>query len=438
MPVLIYTNTITPRLQYIAEFTGKELTGKPFELTTDKKLFLDHTDAKLNYSQEQMADNEFWIQPHSLLFENTIKEQVTACFTTSGYKAFFATKGNIDFDIFAACFYLLSRYEEYLPHTKDMYGRYAHQHSIAFKEDFLNQPLINIWLKQFGDKLVEKFPGLQLRKNVFSFLPTYDIDIAWSYRHKGFWRNAGGMLLSLLKGNLSQLKERVQVLRSKQKDPYDAYGWMNRLHEVYKLKPYYFFLLAGKRSKYDKNISPAKKAMQELVRDHLTRYPVGIHPSWQSGDDEKIVKSEIAALSAITGNAVVSSRQHYIRFTLPDTFDKLINSGIRFDFSMGYGSINGFRASVASSFYWYNLAQEKQTELLLFPFCFMEANSFYEQGFTPQQAAAEMQHYYDAVKNINGMLVMIWHNNFLGTDKLYTGWKEVYETFVKSTVPVTV
>ena len=63
------------------------------------------------------------------------------------------------------------------------------------------------------------------------------------------------------------------------------------------------------------------------------------------------------------------------------------------DYSMGYGSINGFRASVASSFYWYDLEKERQTNLRIHPFCFMDANSFYEQRQDPQQTFEELIHY---------------------------------------------
>ena len=98
---------------------------------------------------------------------------------------------------------------------------------------------------------------------------------------------------------------------------------------------------------------------------------------------------------------------------------------------MGYGSINGFRASVASSFYWYDLEKEEQTNLLLHPFCFMEANSFFEQKYLPQRAYEEMMHYYNAVKAVNGTLITIWHNNFLGTYPTFRGWRDVYEEFIR-------
>jgi hypothetical protein len=101
---------------------------------------------------------------------------------------------------------------------------------------------------------------------------------------------------------------------------------------------------------------------------------------------------------------------------------------------MGYGSINGFRASVASSFYWYDLEKEETTALRLFPFCFMDANSFYEQHDTPAQAMRELMHYYHLIRKVNGLMVTIWHNTFLGNDPQFAGWKKVYEVFLKEEI----
>lgn len=431
--MLIYASTITPRLQYVAGFLGKEITGQSFELTTDKDYYAGNDSPKINYSAGKISTEEFWLKPHSLLFETGINEQDLSVVEAEGTKVFFSTEGELRFDIFAATFYLLSRYEEYLPHQKDMYGRYAHENSLAFKEGFLDQPLINFWIKSFKEKLKQKFSSLIIHSSPFTFLPTYDIDIAWSFKHKGWRRNGGGLLQSLINGNWKKMKERIAVLRDKQKDPFDAYSWLHQLHEKNQVKPYYFFLVAGRNGKYDKNILPGQKALQTLISDHIIRYPAGIHPSWRSGDEHELLKKEINTLSTIAGNKILSSRQHYIRFTLPETFRRLVESGIQFDFSMGYGSINGFRASVATPFYWYDLEKEQATNLMLFPFCYMEANSFYEQKYSAQQALDEMRYYYNTVRSVNGTFIMIWHNHFLGTDKLFAGWKEVYEQFIKET-----
>ncbi len=430
--MLIYSHNISPRLQYITHVLGNELWVDGFELTNDKIHFKEFKDAKINYSAISLADDEFRIVPVSLLFENDIKPQITTCFDWNERKAFFKTDGHFPFDIFAAVFYLLSRYEEYLPHDKDEYGRYAHQNSLAYKESFLHLPLIDFWLSDFKKLLQEKFPALNFKKKDFEFIPTYDIDLAWSYLHKGLKRNVGGALKDAFTGKWKNIWSRFRVLSGLEKDPYDVYEWLDALHTANNLKPYYFFLIAEKNSKYDKNISVEKKAMQDLILFHDQKYHVGIHPSWQSAENTLIIKNEILQLSKITGEKIVSSRQHYIRFTLPETYQYLIDAGVESDFSMGYGSINGFRASTSNSFYWYDLYNDKQTELLITPFCFMDANSFYEQKYSPQQAFDELNNYAEVIKSINGTLVTVWHNTFLGTDTMYKGWKEVYENFVKS------
>jgi hypothetical protein len=429
--VIILVHTITPRFRYISHFIGQQLTGKAFDLVTDPEVFRQSDGTKINYTGVRINRDDLWIQPHVLLSEENYKPQTIKCFEINGHKAFFPTAGDFPFDIFAAAFYLLSRYEEYLAHQKDMYGRYAHENSLAYKENFLHLPLINLWLIDFKKAIQRKFPSFTIHHSPFTILPTYDIDEAWSYQHKTWLRTAGGIAKAIITGHWARVGERRKVLQGKMTDPYDSYEWMDQLHREYKLEPRYFFLVADKTAKYDRNILPKEKMLQQLIRRHGEKYSVGIHPSWQSGDDSSLIKKEMRTMEKITGKKIHSSRQHYIRFTLPVTFRLLIDAGIREDFSMGYGSINGFRASVASPFYWYDLEKEEATGLLLYPFCFMDANSFFEQKFSAQQALEEMRQYCQAVKSVNGMYISIWHNSFLGSEPLFAGWKEVYEQFIR-------
>ncbi len=398
--------------------------GVDFKLTIDSENFRIHDGPKINYSDSKISETEFYIQNQPLLFEQDTKSQPVECFIVKNNKAFFKTEASdFPFDIFAASFYLISRYEEYLPHEKDLYGRYDCENSLAYKEGFLNLPLINIWIKEFAKSLHSKFPTFKLQPSTFNFIPSYDIDIAWSYKHKGLLRNIGGFLKS-------PSAERIKVITGSIKDPFDCYSWLNRLHEQYDLSPIYFFLVAEKNGLYDKNILPHKDAMWKLIKQHAKKYTVGLHPSWQSVDDRSLLKKEKEQLEAMSSTKQTGSRQHYIRFNLPEGYQRLNAAGITDDYSMGYGSINGFRASVASSFYWYDLEKEVQTTLRIHPFCFMDANSFYEQQQNPQQTMEELLHYLTACKEVNGTMITIWHNNFLGTAKGFEGWKEIYEKFI--------
>lgn len=424
MQLLIYTPRITPRVEYIFSTLLYAIGVQKFQLTQDVDFYNKSIAYKINYSSALVDENILWIEPVNLLFEREIKEQTIDVFNWNETKAFFKTvNGDLPFDIFAASFYLITRYEEFLPHKPDMYGRYAHQNSVAFKEDFLNLPLVNIWLQQFAKELLEKFPSLNLKPKTFNLLPTYDIDMAWSYLHKGWLRNLGGLIRSIMDGDWARVSERINVLFGNHQDPFDCYEWLDELNEKHQLKPIYFFLLAKKNKDYDKNILPEKKALQKLIQHHSYKYNVGIHPSWQSGDNPALINDEIRILEKITDRKINKSRHHYIRITLPETYRILIAAGITEDYSMGYGSINGFRASYCLPYKWYDLQKEEATSLTIYPFCFMDANSYYEQHYTTKEALKEMEHYYKITKEVNGLLITIWHNHFLGTDKMFEGWR---------------
>jgi len=432
--MLFYSDHSSPRLLYMLDLISSEIFNEPFTLTADKKAFIDYSGIKLNYSEERLTENEFFIKNHPLLFETDIREQMVTRFDSYGKPAFFQTEGDFPFDIFAGTFFLVSRYEEYLPFQPDKYGRFPFQASLAFRENFLDTPLVNYWLEDFKNTLQKKFPELIFRMKDFKFLPSYDIDIAYSYKYKGLKRNLGGFCKSLVKGQWRYFLDRWDVLFNKKKDPFDSYEWLDSLHLYCRTRAYYFFLLAKDQVGVDRNISPNKPEMRTLIEYHAGGYTVGVHPSWQSGDEQAVLMEEVDSLAEITGSPVKYSRQHYIRMKLPQTYQRLIDVGIEKDFSMGYGSSNGFRASIASSYYWYDLKTDRKTSLMLFPFCFMDSNSFYENQMTPNAAFAELMNYYRKIKQVNGLMATIWHNQFFGTDPVFSGWKEVYEVFLKDQI----
>ena len=422
--LLIYIKSTSYRLQYICQFIFKEQLGLAYSLTLDAQGFATHDGPKINYSDDSFEDAGFTIKNAALLFEQSIQQQPVECFEVNDHKAFFKSdNSDFPFDIFAASFYLLSRYEEYLPYEKDMYGRYAHENAVAFKEGFLNKPIVNIWVGEFAKALVARFPTLSIQKNTFKFIPTYDIDIAYSYKNKGLLRNLGGFIKK-------PSFDRISVLLRAKKDPFDSYQFFDELHKANQLKPIYFFLVATMASEYDKNISPYAYAMWQLIKQHAKKYVIGVHPSWRSFTKSELIKKEKKIIETAGNIDVYSSRQHYIKMALPDTYEHLIAAGITNDFSMGYGSINGFRASVASSFTWYNLKTDKITSLRIHPFCFMEANSFYEQQQNADQAYDELMYYYNQCKNIDGQLITIFHNDSVGTDHKFAGWRAMYQKFI--------
>lgn len=430
MNIILYSPHTGNRLSYIIDFFSQQISDDAIIITNDKETYFNADAVKLNYSLHSIAANEIRIEPYCLLFQNNIQPHNIDCFQWHDLKAFFQTGGDLPFDIFSASFYLLTRYEEYLPHEKDMYGRYAQENSLAYKGEFLPLPLVNLWLTELVKIIKQKFPSFSIQHLAFSFLPTYDVDIAYAHKYKPVATQLAGVVKELLGFRWSELSGRMKVAAGKANDPFDTYDWLDALHKKYGLHPLYFFLLAEQRKGYDKNINPHSAGMQQLVKAVAKKHDTGIHPSWQSGDDVQLLTKEIALLQNMMMKPVTKSRQHYIRMALPETYRLLIANGIREDYSMGYGSFNGFRASVASAFYWYDLPTDTQTKLLIRPFCYMEANSFFEQHYSVEQAAEELQQYHDVVKSVNGELITIFHNHFITEQKQWLPWRNMYAAFI--------
>jgi len=424
--LLIYSPINTPRLQYICNFIFSflEIT---FSISTRPDDVITHNGPIINYSSNQNLPG-LHIYLSGLLQQEGIRKQDIKAGTHENFPLIFSTEqGKLPFDIFSAVFFLITRYEEYLPYTPDEYGRFHFKDSTAYKLGFLNRPLINEWMIWFGSELKKLYPQLQISVPEFSFLPTYDIDMAWSYRQKGLLRNLGGMIKK-------PSAERIAVLANIIADPFDAYRWLHKLHEAHQLNPIYFFLVADKISRYDKNTSPSNSAFRNLIRQHHSHYTVGLHPSWQSNNNPRVFKQEADTLRGLINHTITASRQHYIKMQMPETYRMLIENEITNDYSMGYGSINGFRASVARPFKWYDLKKEKVQPLHIHPFCFMDANSYYEQQQTIEETEAELQHYLKTCRETGGELISIFHNSFLGSGKAFKGWRELYTDFVKQAV----
>ena len=185
--LLIYTPNISNRLSYIIAVLFK----KEGLLTQDRAQYEAWQGARINYSDTSILADDFQIIPHPLLFENELKYQAVECYHWEGLTAFFKTStGAISFDIFAASFYLLSRYEEYLPHPVDAFGRYTHTDSVAFKNSFLHLPIVNLWVQELAQIVQKKYIDYQLAEASFMLTPTYDIDVAYCYLHQPIWKRS--------------------------------------------------------------------------------------------------------------------------------------------------------------------------------------------------------------------------------------------------------
>ena len=116
---------------------------------------------------------------------------------------------------------------------------------------------------------------------------------------------------------------------------------------------------------------------------------------------------------------------------MPETYRNLIDLDITDDYTMGFASQVGFRASICSAFNFYDLDMELETKLKIHPFAMMEGTLKYNMKVSPEDAMNKIKPLIDEVKKVNGDFMSLWHNDTLNDRKIWTGWKEVYEKMVQ-------
>ncbi len=425
--ILVYSHKNSARLRYILQMVFTQFLGFEIKITNQVEEFIAFEGVKISYTKSPIG-SELFFSSHSIIFEKGILDYTINVTSWNGQKVFFEQAENsaLPFDIFASSFYLLSRYEEYLPHIKDRFQRFPAKESLAYKNGFLKTPIIEYWLIDLVAVIQTKFPDFKPKPREFKFVNTIDVDNAYCYLEKGIVRNVASSIRSIINLDFEGLVERVKVLIGKEKDPYDTFDYLLRVQNKYEFKSIYFFLLAD-YGHNDKNIAVTSKKFQLLVKSMADYVKVGIHPSWASNTNSEKLPLEIQRLETITKREVFRSRQHFLKLDLPTTYRRLIDLGITEDYTMGYASQVGFRAGTSLPFYFYDLDMEVQTQLVLHPFALMDGTLNEYMELPVDDAQYLIKELMDRVKQVNGTFISLWHNETVSDNRHWNDWKQVYE-----------
>lgn len=427
--LLIYAEDVTPRIEYIFKLMFNQILNVNISFTENSLTFKKSELPKINYSFEKFTD-EFYIKPHRLTQCKTLITPSINSVWYEGEKYFCESSKDSDlpFDPFAAAFYLVTRHEEYMEKQHDKLGRYPIQKSILSKYKLLQKPVVNIWARLLAQKLQEKYPELKFPEQKFQFISTIDVDNAFAYQYKGFWRTTAASIKSILKGKTEEQKERSMVLSGKMKDPYDTYDYLDSVFKGNEDKVKFFFLL-GDYGRFDKNIAHSNKQYQELIQKINKKYDIGLHPSYatsKKGGKTKL-QLEKLRLEEIIGKETHKSRQHFLMLKFPKTYNRLLKTGITEDYTLGYSALTGFRGGICTPYYYYNLKKETATNLLIVPFQVMDGTLRHYMQLEPQKAFEETKRIMQEVKNVGGTFVSIWHNETVTNLKKWEGYREVFE-----------
>lgn len=404
--VLIYTPKLSSRIQYIFDFILKEFSGLEFEFTTNVQFFEASDQYKLNYSSKNFH-NEFILKSDPFMWESSLSKEIK-----------FEKLNEV-----GKCFYALSRYEEYFSNPKDHHGRFIG------KDNVFKTPFIDEWILKFQREFKTIYPDINFKEREFGIVLTCDVDQAWKYKNKGFKRTFGAFIRDSIKMNFKELSKRRNVIQSKTKDPFDTFSYFENKIQKKEVEKVIFFWLMADYGKFDKNNPVKNREFQQKIKQVSQWAEMGIHPSYASNSQPKKLQTEIQRLSLILEKPIVNSRQHYILLNFPETYQNLIKNGIQNDYTMAYADVTGFRAGTCTDFLWYDLSQEKSTDLRIYPFCAMDVAMRNYMKLSIEEAKLELKRLKTEIQKVNGKMILLFHNsNF---EDQWSDWKEVFESVFK-------
>lgn len=428
--LLVYTHKITPRLTYAFKHISLRILNVPVSFTTTVEEFIAHDSMKISYAKQPLS-SELFVRSNELLFEQGLSDLDIHVQDWGHTKCFFSTseKSSLPFDIFAATFYLLSRYEEYLPHVKDDYGRFLATESLAFKEGFLHQPVIDIWAYKFKDILQAQFPDFEFPVRTYTIQPVIDVPMAFYFKEKGLMRTFGGTINDLLTLKIKQFYQRYQSLTGLKRDPYDTFKWIVTKQKKFPVKFIVFFLI-GEYSTYDKNININKKKFVSLIKSVGDYCKIGLKVSYLALEDFSMLKKEKLKMEATTNYPLEASRHSFSKLNLPESYRNLIELEIKQDFTMGYINHMGFRAGTCTPFQFYDLDFEVQTPLQINPFHCVDYALLKRQSLLDKKE--DLQRLIDSIKEVNGTFIPIFHNYAFSNLDRWKGFRELFKIILDS------
>ena len=366
--LLVYTPKMTPRIRYVFNHIFLRMLELEIKLTNSVEDFVAHNGPKFSYSTKPLG-NELFFYSISFLIDQGIQDFPINVSNSEKYPFFF--KVNIDsampFDVFAASFYLISRYEEYLPHLKDEKGRFPFEESMAFKNNFLDKPIVDLWIVELIKILNNKFKDtINESKEKKNIIPVLEVSDPYMFRHKSIFLSLFLALNSIWKLNFKNIINQFYVLFRISKDPYLEYDFITDEFKKINIDILSFFSFT--QHSFDIGaVSIFNSSYKLLIKNISDKIPLSLLVSGFAQKNIKVLKSEMNNLSNLTHRSSQKVRLDLGIISISETYPILVQNEVIEDYSMGYVDKNGYRASTSVPFYYYDLMNEVQSPLKVYP-----------------------------------------------------------------------
>lgn len=340
-------------------------------------------------------------------------------------------------DLIAATLFMLTRWEETVLSINDEHDRFPATASVAYRQGFLDQPIIDRYAIILRAWLQKLRPAWQPRHREFRLRLSHDIDHLRRFETpKLAIRQAGRDLLrEKSPGRIwRDVNDYLQGRWRFARNPYLlALERFAEQAEALNTRAV-FYVLAGGNTIYDTGYDVANPVFRDnLLRLHERGHIIGLHPSYETYLDLQRYLAEKKKLENVLGFEVRHARQHYLRFRIPDTWRTAVDAGIQEDATLSYAQHEGFRCGTSHPFPVFDIIADKTLPLIELPLHVMDGTMKEYRRLTPEESLQRLRLMARRVVEVEGTLQLLWHNH--ATHPPWTRWHEAYSQFLEEIAP---
>lgn len=331
----------------------------------------------------------------------------------------------IAYDIPGLAYWMLSRQEEVGRTDLDHHGRFPATSSHAHQHGYLERPVVDEWVNVLAQVIKRQWPGLVLRKPQSAIVVSHDVDTPSRYA----FGNAG-QLLRAMAGDVLKRRNPSAALRAipmrasssrelHRSDPLNWFDWIMDESEKRGLVSAFYFICGRTDASRDALYDPEHPAIRALLRRiHSRGHEIGLHPSYNSYRSPQVIADEANRLRRVCGEEGISQsgwggRMHFLRWETPTTMRAWADAGMRYDSSLSYADLPGFRCGTCFEYPAFDAVAGEVLDLRLRPLIAMECTVMAERylglGSGPE-ALARFVGLKQACAAVGGSFTTLWHN----------------------------
>ena len=328
-------------------------------------------------------------------------------------------------DVIAAALFMLSRWEETVSEVRDVHGRFPAEASVAWRQGFLDRPVVDEYALVLGAWLQTLLPGWSPTPRRFAVALHHDIDTlrrfspaAGLLAPRGGLRSAAAdLLIERSPRRAARTLREIAVSRSRPAEG-QALAGLARLAALatrYRLPATFFFMTADPSPRdvgYRLDDALGRQSLA-IVRD--AGHALGFHPGYATPDSAQRRQDELRRFQEATGELQPVVRQHYLRLRIPETWRQWAAAGLPADATLGYGAQPGFRAGTCHPFRPFDLEQDTPIGIEVRPLVVMDQTLISRAylHLPPQEVVAQVKQLAQRCRAVAGTFTLLWHNTML-------------------------